>query len=388
MDNLKQDNVQHKPKKDNKNSDLFKRWFANIGYDCPHTHCGQHFTFPINKKGILFCPHCQQSILLNDPNNELKLVDIKIRKFNFQFEWKYLTKPKYWLLCIIFLFILVLFRWIQSHILDEGFYLILTCLYLSYIFLILLKSYLARGYRDFLLIFTHYNKPIYAGVDNLVTVTKYPFTYVAPNGYLIVNQPTNRDIFSSYDDINCCLQCHSQQLINLNTVLILDSKFFETHHIPRPKQFPKSGFNFATKTYVNMNKSKYIVCLNCLSYFQWKKLKPSIANKNILFYIIKIFKIILNIIFFMALLIFYLAIIAIFSLCIDMAMFYIMSNLPTSDLALFSLAWWKRSMTALAYFLVTSIYLQFIFFIIFSAKWDKIKFNKNKITLQQLKMDY
>ncbi len=385
MDNLKHDSAQHKLKKDNKNSSFFKRWLVNIGYDCPHRDCGQHFFAPINSKGVLFCPHCQQSILLKPTDT---YTDKSTQKSGFQFQWQVLTKPTYWLLSFMMLLLFLYMKWSNNGNIIFLFFTFIIAI--SFVYLII-KGISAKGKQDYLFSFTHYNKPVYAGIDKLAEMDKYPFGYVIANGQLAINQPANQDIFTSYETIYFCPCCHSQQMINLTSMLVLDFKFFEKYNIPRPKNIPKSNFDPVTRTYADATKYTQVVCLNCLSYFKWQApSKPKTPN-SFYGFLQKIKPPLIQTTFFVLHVILY-GITALFILpkLIMVTAFYLMNGHSILSLALFTPSWWQTLLLTLVKSILAIIFFQFLFFFYMTiAMWLRSNSkNNNKVTLQKIKMDY
>lgn len=70
---------------------------------CPHDDCGKTFTKFVKKQGILFCPHCQKSVLIDDTEKQ--------NLSFFEFTWQTLIENRFIIYILLFLlpFFLMLF---------------------------------------------------------------------------------------------------------------------------------------------------------------------------------------------------------------------------------------------------------------------------------------
>ena len=377
-------------------------------YKCPHPDCQQSFAAPFNKRGILFCPHCQFSVLLSPPlpashsHPNKATTDTEVTHSQnwlsaYKFNWRYITHPKYWLISLLILINMV---WTSSFInVTHMFWLILIVAALVLGF-VAVKSYLVRGRSDFTVWLTHFSRSLYAGVDHLSQMSTYPFNYIAPSGQPIALSPATQDIFSSYEPVNTCPNCQSQQLINLKTVLILDSKFFENQNLPGPKQYPRSGFDPITQTYNDSIPNNHLFCMRCHSYFLWQLL-PSLLPRRLSFlgslsavwtkYIDFVLAVAFALVKIAALLAIYIALMWLSDFGFDTIEAILTPDLPNINLSLpLSADSLRTSIGFMLKFMVILIYMQFALFIFVTIfEWlQSIPNASKKMQLKKVEMDY
>lgn len=240
---------------------------------CPHADCGQVIDEFVVKKGILFCPHCQKSILLEPVLSLIQLEQERLKpKTPFiktlSFEWQ-IFRPKYFALVFLLMLIIIILNLpaIKDLKLTQTLWILGYLVFIGY-----------DVYRQKKSKFTVNNidKPLIQGVDNLQQVKKHYTNFIAPTGELqpvMMRRVTQTQ--GNYQKIIGCPHCTSQQLDSVSQLLNLNLNFYENFGIKKPAQLPQQFYDKATHTYADENPlaKSLLICLNCHSHYQWQKYK-------------------------------------------------------------------------------------------------------------------
>lgn len=169
-----------------------------MSYICPHSDCGKSFDDVIYHQSIIFCPHCQKSLLVNPFSPDLEQMTF------WQFA-KYFTKRQYKLYAVIFgvftLFYAIIFIVDNFDELNIGAGVWITAFSMIALLVIVGIYHLEKGAKKY-----HFykikNKPILNGVDTNDDV-KDNFNISLAHDEL----KTTFDRFAIY-----CPNCQSQRL--------------------------------------------------------------------------------------------------------------------------------------------------------------------------------
>lgn len=231
---------------------------------CPHESCHESFAVPLIEKGILFCPHCNHSLLTEKPVdvdqiNKVSIVENRKSK-SLLHHWPYFA----WLsLYAILLIMAKIYSW--TDIMD---------LYLIAIFLV--GSIIFERYKS------HYNSVLYrlkhnevefkAGVDTLSNINKFSeinTDYVNNEG--VLNHSKCRFNKVEMPVLKNCPHCKSQMVVKLQQMVDWQKNLYSKYDIYRPKGVPDSEYCSVTKRYVSRDTtlSNIFLCLNCHTHYSW-----------------------------------------------------------------------------------------------------------------------
>lgn len=249
-----------------------------VAKTCPHKNCGQVFNLPIIQQGILFCPHCEQSLLLSPITTNQTPTPHNANPFliNINFNWKFLTSPKSWLWVSIACGILVALRYFKG---VDGFkdlqFVFLGVIFFAVVFLILKSIFDSSKQSNLAQLAMLPQQTLWAGMDTLSSVKRYSFNYVSAVNRLhcvaVKQLDKPKEDFSA---INGCPHCQSQQLYNVKDALDSNMNFYHIHQIRRPAVIPEQMFDPKTHKYItdNPNIQNLVMCLNCQSHFEYEVL--------------------------------------------------------------------------------------------------------------------
>ena len=247
-----------------------------VAKTCPHKDCGQVFDLPMVQQGILFCPHCEQSVLFSPITTNQTLTPHNANPFliNINFDWKFLTSIKSWFWVSIACGILVALRYFKG---VDGFkdlqFIFLGVIFCAVVFFILKSISDSSKQSNLVQLAMLPEQALLAGVDTLSSVKRYSFNYVSAINklhFVAVKQLDKpKEDFSA---INGCPHCQSQQLYNVKDVLESNMNFYAIHHIHRPAVIPEQMFDPKTHKYIteNPNIQNLVICLNCESHFEYE----------------------------------------------------------------------------------------------------------------------
>lgn len=191
---------------------------------CPHESCGKNFFAPLVLKGILFCPHCQNSLLFAKKGDYSHLFQRTPNLTFWQFLNVYLKDNYRFLMVLTVTIVLVglyatypnhmIFQTIRDNTtfvkisLDMLFWLMIAGVTLLLFWVIFRDIKSKTGYQDYVKGFFLKNKPLTAGADTVTGVQqddiRYAFLY--SSGQISNQNNTTQQV--------TCPQCSSQQLVN------------------------------------------------------------------------------------------------------------------------------------------------------------------------------
>lgn len=223
---------------------------------CPHENCGQLLHNIVHEKGILFCPHCQQS-LLHEPVLTLEQLNKTPKDTDPQFNYKNIFLKYFFIVMGCLLLILVL------DLLKIG--------YLWGFFYLGWAVYQALQNRRNIKI------PMFKGVDKLADVKQQDQHFVTPTGELECIAVKRALQGGNYQRITGCPHCLSQQMADVSQLLNMNLNFYENANITKPTQLPKTLYDKNTHTYIDQHPlaKRLLLCLHCHSHFIWEKHKNS-----------------------------------------------------------------------------------------------------------------
>lgn len=246
-----------------------------VAKTCPHNDCGQVFDLPIVQQGILFCPHCEKSLLLSPITTNQPQTTNSSNPFliNINFDWKFLTSIKSWLWVSLGCGVLVALRYFKGFEDFKDFSFIILGLLFCVVIFALLKRISDSSKQDSLVKLAMLpEQPLLAGIDTLASVKRYHFNYVSAINKLhcvaVKQLDKHKEDFSA---INGCPHCQSQQLYNVKDVLDSNMNFYQIHQIHRPAIIPEQMFDPKTHAYITENPAirNLVLCLNCQSHFEY-----------------------------------------------------------------------------------------------------------------------
>ena len=234
---------------------------------CPHIDCQVSFLTPVIEKGILSCPHCERSLLVETP---LGIELFNQNNINMHKKQKSLT---YIWVCIllggIVAFLQKQYGWEDMHV---------------WIFAIGLVVSVYTAYRSTFSYRLKHKKIIFkAGADTLSGIqrfTEIKTDYVDKKGVLTQGlYPMDQMIPS---DLKSCPHCTSQMMVKLPTMVDWKRDLYAKYDIARPIGIPNSGYCTAMDRYVSSDPtlSKIFLCLHCHTHYSWINIETDTLFKS------------------------------------------------------------------------------------------------------------
>ena len=239
---------------------------------CPHKDCGAYFLEPIIKKGILFCPHCERSLLVEAP---LSLDEVNQQNKDSHKKRKALS---YNLLITILIVAPMLIASIYGGAAMMSLY--VAALYLGMIIYRTYKS--SRESVEYRL--KHHKIKFVVGVDRIEDINKFSeikMDYADQQGIL-----TNSHYYPDKIEVptlSSCPCCTSQMIVKLPEMIGWHKNLYAKYHISHPTIIPNTEYCPMTGRYVNtdLTLSNILLCLHCHTHYSWADIETGDLFKSV-----------------------------------------------------------------------------------------------------------
>ena len=243
---------------------------------CPHTDCQVSFLTPIIEKGILFCPHCERSLLVDAPISldEVNKQSIDSHKKQKKLIYQYLVGALAWVVSDI-----VVRKYVKPDVLVK----MMPVIILFFTGFMIFKLY--KYYRNRLSYRIKHKKIAFiAGVDRLadiyqlIDIKKY---YVDNKGMLLQRQHVSDNIKKPV--LYSCPHCTSQMMVKLPQMVNWQRSLYEKYNISRPETVPSCEYSRDTDRYISSDSvlSHIFLCLHCHTHYSWADIETGDLFKSV-----------------------------------------------------------------------------------------------------------
>lgn len=251
-----------------------KKTHKVIKQTCPHRDCGVSFSEPIVEKGILFCPHCENSILLAEP---LSLEEVNQRNSTLYNKQESLSIESRLFIFMPLIIIPMSIARIQGW---EDISFLLSMIIVSIFIFEIYKIYSRRlSYR-----LKHNKIEFIAGVDGLSDIYKFSEMEAeyANNEGILVQAPCYLNK-TELPKLKTCPHCTSQMVVKLPSVVGWKKDLYSKYDVSRPKGMPNSGYCAATDRYVDSDPtlSNIFLCFHCHTHYSWLDMETDTLFKSV-----------------------------------------------------------------------------------------------------------